>query len=63
MNTAVFLASLESSAVMGLDDLNYYSICDYSEAAEEEEVTKDIVEEVVPMEMCIVILARSRRTH
>jgi hypothetical protein len=37
MNTATFLASLESSAMMGLDDLNYDSIWDYSEAAEEME--------------------------
>lgn len=47
MNTAKFLASLDSSAAMGLDDLNYDSIWNRSEAAEEEEVAEEMEEEEV----------------
>ena len=41
INTAEFLASLESSATMGLDDLNYDSVWDNSEVTEEEEVVEE----------------------
>lgn len=37
MNTVEFLASLESSATIGLDELNYDSVWHHSEAAQEME--------------------------
>ena len=40
-----FLVSLESSATMGLDDLNYDSIWDHLEVAEEEMVEEEMEEE------------------
>ena len=42
MNTTKLLASFESSAKMGLDELNYDPVWHQSEAAEEEEVAEDM---------------------
>jgi hypothetical protein len=50
MNTAEFLASLGSSVAMGLDDLNYDSIWDHSEVAEEEVAEEEMEEEEVAEE-------------
>ena len=45
MNTAEFLASLESLAKMGQDDLNCDSIWDHTEVVEEEVEEEEVVEE------------------
>ena len=45
MNTTENFASLESSAPMGLDELNYDSIWNDSEAATEETEQEELTEE------------------
>jgi hypothetical protein len=45
MNTAEFLASLESSAAVGLDELDYDSFWDHSATQDMEEEVEEVVAE------------------
>lgn len=61
MNTAEFLASLESSATVGLDDLNYDSFWDHS-ATQDTDKAEEEVQEVVAEDAVVEVIERGDET-
>ena len=60
MNTTEFLASLESLATVGLDDLNYDSFWGHS-ATQDAEEDEDEVQEVVAEEEVVEVAEASTK--